>query len=66
MAKELGPRGIRVNAVCPGLTGTSFHDTLSKAEVRKAVAAAPSLRREGKRLKGPISSPVSPPTPRAL
>lgn len=22
MAKELGPKGIRVNAVCPGVTGT--------------------------------------------
>lgn len=48
MAKELGPRGIRVNSLCPGMIGTSFHDTFSKDEVRKAVAAATPLRREGR------------------
>lgn len=48
MAKELGPRGIRVNALCPGMISTSFHDTFSKDEVRKAVAAATPLRREGR------------------
>lgn len=47
MAKELGPRSIRVNAVCPGMISTSFHDNFSKPEVRKAVAAATALRREG-------------------
>ena len=48
MAKELGPKGIRVNALCPGMISTSFHDTFSKDEVRKAVAGATALRREGK------------------
>ena len=47
MAKELGPKGIRVNAVCPGLIGTKFHDDFTKDEVRKRVAAGTPLRREG-------------------
>ena len=47
MAKELGPKGIRVNAVCPGLIATKFHDDFTKDEVREMVAEKTPLRREG-------------------
>ena len=48
LAKELGPSGIRVNCICPGMIATTFHDTFTKDEVRKNVAAATPLRREGR------------------
>jgi 3-oxoacyl-[acyl-carrier protein] reductase len=48
MAKELGVRGIRVNALCCGMIATRFHDEFTKPEVRKAVAGATPLRREGR------------------
>ena len=47
MAKELGPKNIRVNALCPGVISTSFHDRFTKDAVRTNVAAATPLRREG-------------------
>lgn len=47
MAKELGPKGIRVNSLCPGMVATAFHDTFTKDEVRTAVAAGTPLRRQG-------------------
>ena len=47
MAKELGPAGIRVNCVCPGMIDTTFHDTFTRDAVRANVAAATPLRREG-------------------
>lgn len=47
MSKELGPKGIRVNALCPGLIATKFHDDFTKDEVRTKVAAGTPLRREG-------------------
>ena len=47
MAKELGPAGIRVNCVCPGMINTTFHDTFTRDAVRANVAAATPLKREG-------------------
>ena len=47
MSKELGPKGIRVNALCPGLIATKFHDDFTKGEIRDKVASATPLRREG-------------------
>lgn len=48
MAKELGPKGIRVNCISPGMISTTFHDTFTKPEIRTNVAAGTPLRREGK------------------
>ncbi|MEH0152795.1 glucose 1-dehydrogenase [Limibacter armeniacum] len=47
LAKEFGPQQIRVNALCPGMISTTFHDTFTKDEVRTKVAASTPLRREG-------------------
>lgn len=47
LAKELGPRRIRVNSVSPGMIATKFHDTFTKPEVRQRVAGMTPLGREG-------------------
>ena len=47
LAKELGPRRIRVNAISPGMINTTFHNTFTKPEVRKRVAEMTPLGREG-------------------
>lgn len=47
MARELGPQGIRVNALTCGMIATRFHDDFTRDEVRASVAAATPLRRQG-------------------
>ena len=47
LAKELGPRKIRVNAVSPGMINTTFHNTFTKPEIRQKVASSTPLQREG-------------------
>jgi Dehydrogenases with different specificities (related to short-chain alcohol dehydrogenases) len=47
LSKEFAPRRIRVNCVSPGMIATTFHDTFTPPEVRKAVASRTSAGREG-------------------
>ncbi len=47
LAKEVGPKNIRVNALCPGMIATTFHDTFTKDNIREKVAGMTPLRREG-------------------
>lgn len=48
LAKELGPKGIRANALCPGMIATAFHDEFTPDAVRENVANATCLKRQGK------------------
>ncbi|WP_325063124.1 SDR family NAD(P)-dependent oxidoreductase [Halovulum marinum] len=46
MAKELGPK-LRVNAICPGMIDTDFHNVFSQPEARRKTAGNTPLKREG-------------------
>ena len=48
LAKELGPKGIRVNSLCPGMIATAFHDKFTPDAARENVANSTPLKRQGR------------------
>jgi 3-oxoacyl-[acyl-carrier protein] reductase len=47
LAKELGPYGVRVNAVSPGVIDTPYHEQFSSSEMMKTYASQIPLGRVG-------------------
>jgi 3-oxoacyl-[acyl-carrier protein] reductase len=48
LAKELGPYGVRVNAISPGVIDTPFHEVFSTPEMIRGFVATVPLGRVGK------------------